>query len=377
MLVGHNTGTRAGRSVKVMDYAPQVACIVCLAAPVPAHCAPPANDGWAERISTSGDLRLRYESIRRSPGTDVDRERYRGRLGLTLDASDALEIGVRLATGEGSPVSTNLDFGESFALDNIRIDRAYIGWSANETVELVGGKMKNPLFRAGDNTLMWDNDLNPKGIAAKVESGIFFGTVGGFILDDRNDGVESWLYAVQAGAQFGQPDSSILSAGIGWFDYSDIEGNSSLFGDDAQGNSVDAAGNYLHDYDVMEVFAQYESTVAGWPVTFFADWARNSRVAIANTAWSVGVNFGKAQEARTMEFSWSWRDTEADALIGIFTDSDIADGNTDSRGHMLQALYRMTEHAGIAATLILSEYGQFTDASTDFDRLMLDIEFSF
>ncbi|MEX2124130.1 MAG: putative porin [Woeseia sp.] len=356
---------------------PLAACIVCLAAPVQALCAEPANGWWAERISMSGDLRLRYESIRWNPGTDVERERYRGRLGVTLAASDALEIGVRLATGEGSPVSTNLDFGESFTFDDIRIDRAYVAWSANESLELVGGKMKNPLFRSGENTLMWDNDLNPEGIAAKVESGVFFGTAGGFILDDRNDGVESWLYAAQAGARFGQPDSSILTAGIGWFDYSDIQGNSSLFGDDAQGNSVDAAGNYLHDYDVMQVFAQYESAVAGRPVTFFADWARNSRVAIANTAWSVGVNFGKAEEAGTMEFSWSWRDTEADALMGIFTDSDIADGHTDSRGHLLQALYKVNEHAGIAATLIFSEYGQFTDASTDFDRLMLDIEFSF
>ena len=325
----------------------------------------------------SGDLRLRHESIRRQPGEDDERQRYRARFGITLDASEAIELGVRLASGDGSPVSTNLDFGESVGFDNIRIDRAYVAWSASDAVDLIGGKMKNPLYRAGDNALIWDSDLNPEGFAAKVESGIFSGRVGAFILDERDNGVESWLYAAQAGAKFGLSESSTFTAGIGWFDYTDMAGNSSLFGDNTKGNSVDAAGNYLYDYDIIEVSAQYDAAVAGWPVTVFAEWAQNVRARNADTARSAGINIGKAEEAGTMAFSWAWRHTEADALVGIITDSDFADGNTDSRGHMLEGTYLVTEHVGVGATLIFSQHGELTGASTDFDRAMFDVEFSF
>jgi hypothetical protein len=363
--------------VKSIARSPLFACGLCLAAPVTALSAEPAIGWWAEHVSMHGDLRLRFESVRPDPGEDNDRGRYRGRLGITILASDAIEFEVRLATGDGDPVSTNLDFGESFSFDNVRIDRASAGWSANDSLQLVGGKMKNPLFRAGGTALIWDNDLSPEGLAARFDTGDFFATIGGFVLNDRNEGVESWLYAAQAGTEFAVSDSSALTAGIGWFDFTDVVGNSALYGDDARGNSVDAAGNYLYDYDVLEAFAQYESVVGGWPVSVFAEWTQNTKAAIAGTAYAVGVNVGRADEAGAAEFSWEWRDTEADALVGILTDSDLADGNTDSRGHVLQGLYRVTERVAIAATFIFSEYGRVTEASTEFDRVMFDIEFSF
>jgi hypothetical protein len=89
------------------------------------------------------------------------------------------------------------------------------------------------------------------------------------------------------------------------------------------------------------------------------------------------VKAGRAEGAGSTEWSWEWRDTGADALVGILTDSDLADGNTDSRGHVLQGSYRVTDHVALAATLIFSEYGRFNDSPTDFDRVMIDIEFSF
>jgi hypothetical protein len=351
-----------------------LACSACLASH--AVSAEPAS-GWTEQVTLAGDLRLRYESIRKEPGADDDRGRYRARFGLRIDATDAVEFGIRLASGDGNPVSTNLTFGKSFSADNVRIDRAYVAWSVNDTLTLTAGKMKNPLTRVGDNPLLWDSDLNPEGVAASFASGRFAGTAGTFRLDDRDDGVESWLYAAQAEVEFDVSASTTLSAGIGWFDYTGVAGKAPLFGDDANGNSVDAAGNYLNDYDILEFFAEYESAVGHWPVTVFADWARNTRAARADTAWATGVIFGKAEEAGSAEWSWEWRDTEADALVGIFTDSDLADGNTDSHGHVLQGTYMLTGHVALAATLIFSEYGLIDDPHTDFDRVMLDIEFSF
>ena len=324
-----------------------------------------------------GDLRLRYESIRKDPGEDIERERYRGRFGFNANLGDSLEFGVRFATGDGDPASNNLNFGESISFDNIRVDRAYVGWSASDRFQLTVGKMKNPFFRSGDTPLMWDSDVNPEGLAAKFESGVFFGSIGGFQLDYRDDGVESWLYAAQAGAGFDIAGASTVTAGIGWFDYTDIAGRAPLYGGNARGNSLDAGGNYLNDYDILELFAEYETKVGRWAVVAFVEWTHNTRAAAADTAYSVGVNVGNAAEPGTAEWSWEWRDTEADALIGVLTDSDLADGRTDSRGHALKGAYRLTNYMSIGATLIFSEYGGFNASPTDFDRVMLDVEFDF
>lgn len=354
-----------------------VACGLWLAAPLPAEAAEaPGGSAWSERMTFEGDLRLRHEAIREEPGEDRDRERYRARLGIAVKLTESVEFGLRLATGDGDPVSTNLDFGESFSASNLRIDRAFLTWSATGDLEVVAGEMENPFFLAGDTALMWDSDFNPQGIAAKFERGSFFGRAGGFLLDYRADGVESRLYAAQAGVRFDVAGST-LSTGIGWFDFTDTANRAPLYGGDAEGNSVDLEGRYIYDYDIAEIFAQYESTVADWPITLFAEWTRNTRAATADVAYGFGVLLGKAEKARTAELSWEWRDTEADALVATFTDSDLADGRTDSSGHVVTGVYMLTDNISVGATLIFSEYGEFPGEPTDFDRFMFDVEFSF
>jgi hypothetical protein len=351
-----------------------LACTLSLAAP--AAFADTAVDPWWGQVVLEGDLRLRYESIRRESGDDFKRERYRGRFGFSTDLGGPLEFGVRLATGEGDPASTNLNFGESVSFDNVRLDRAYLDWSVGDELKLTLGKMKNPFFLAGDTALMWDGDFNPAGVAAEYGAGAFFARTGAFRLDYRDDGAESWLYAAQAGGAFDMPESSTVTIGVGWFDFRDIAGHSPLYRSNARGNSLDAAGDYRNDYDIVELFAEYETRIGAWPVIAFMEWTQNTRVTSADTAYSIGVNVGKADEPGMAEWSWEWRDTEADALIGILTDSDLADGNTASRGHVMKGSYQLTDHVSIGATLLFSEYGR-NGSPTDFDRWILDIVFEF
>lgn len=104
-------------------------------------------------ISYSADLRLRHESIRQQTGPDKQRERYRARLGLTAATPGNLEWQLRLATSNGDPVSTNLNFCEGFSLSDIRIDRASVGWSPSDVLQLEIGKMANPLQRGANSGL--------------------------------------------------------------------------------------------------------------------------------------------------------------------------------------------------------------------------------
>jgi hypothetical protein len=78
-----------------------------------------------------------------------------------------------------------------------------------------------------------------------------------------------------------------------------------------------------------------------------------------------------------MQFSYAWYDTEADAVMGIFTDSDFGGGNTDSKGHFVKARYGLTRNIALNGTFIISEIEMFRNNPHDYDRVQLDIEFLF
>lgn len=337
-----------------------------------------AGDAAAEYppISVTGDARLRYETIDIDPGADVSRERYRARLALDAELSESLAFNVRLATGTGDPVSTNLNFGESFTLDDVQLDRAWLDWRVNGTTRLYGGKMKNPLYRPGDTSLTWDSDLNPEGVAADFRRGAGYATLAVFQVADQGD-EQSRLFAAQAGTEWKVGGGSTLTAGVGYYDYTNTRGQRPFYRGLAAGNTVDANGNYVHDYDIVELYVEYGTTALDVPVEIFGDWVRNLEADRENRAWAVGVNAGGADERGRMAVSWAWHDTAADALIGTFTDSDLGGGNTDSRGHLFRIEYALTDDLVAGGTLILSEFGHFSGQERDFDRVMLDIEFSF
>ncbi|OPX81482.1 MAG: hypothetical protein A4E50_00963 [Methanosaeta sp. PtaB.Bin087] len=87
----------------------------------------PDNLQWLEKIKISGDFRYRYEYI--DDGTrddDYHRNRIRARIGITANVTDEWDLGFRLATGSGDPVSSNLTLEESLSSKPIRLDQAYV-----------------------------------------------------------------------------------------------------------------------------------------------------------------------------------------------------------------------------------------------------------
>lgn len=160
-----------------------------------------AEDNWFDRIRFKGDLRLRYEGIDEEFEPKRDRLRFRTRFGFTAQVRDELQVVVQLASGGGNPVSTKQTFDDGFSRKDIGLNLAYVDWRVNESLTINAGKMKNPLFKAGKVPLIWDSDLNPEGFAAKLSSGVFFGTVAIFSVEERSATDDSLLYAVQGGAK--------------------------------------------------------------------------------------------------------------------------------------------------------------------------------
>ena len=336
-----------------------------------------AQEDWTDRIKFKGDVRLRYEAIDEDGEEERNRMRFRTRFGLSAKVTDDVKFVFQLASGGDNPVSTNQTFDDGFSTKDIGVDLAYVDWKIRDGLNFYGGKMKNPLYKAGGVPLIWDGDLNPEGFALKFTSGGFFGTVGGFSAEERSSTDDSLLYVVQAGYKFAVGENASLTAGAGYFSYTDTIGNEPFYNGRSKGNTVDINGDYVYDYKNTEVFAQFDSKVGDWPLKIYAHVVQNNEVSIEDSGYAVGAKIGSAKSDGAMEFSWTYQDIEADAVIGTFNDSDFGGGGTDSDGHLLKAKYAVSKKIILGGTLFLNNVDRFQGTEHDYSRLQLDVEFKF
>ncbi len=332
---------------------------------------------WTDRIDLSGDFRLRYEEIKRETREKRERSRYRARLALAAEINDRVKVVLQLASAADNPVSRNVTFDGGFSGDDIGFDLAYVDWAPTEGMHVYAGKMRNPLFRAGGMPLIWDGDLNPEGVALQYSKGMFFGNAGYFFVEERNADENSFLTAAQLGTKFNIGEKSKLTAGIGYFGYSNTVGNEPFHNGAPKGNSVGLLGNYLYDYKDTEIFAQFDTNVGGLLLSIYAHTAHNNEVSEQDAGIGYGVKLGSAKDKGQWEFKWVYEDIEADALIGTFNDSDFGGGGTDATGHIIKAKYAVSKNIILGGTYFINRINPFSLPEEDYDRLQLDVEFKF
>lgn len=336
-----------------------------------------AQEGWTDRIKFKGDVRLRYESIDEEGEEDRNRMRFRTRFGLSATVTDDVKFVFQLASGGDNPVSTNQTFDDGFSTKDIGVDLAYVDWKIRDGLNLYGGKMKNPLYKAGGVPLIWDGDLNPEGFAMKYSEGGFFGVIGGFSAEERSSTDDSLLFVAQAGYKFDVGENASLTAGAGYFAYTDTIGNSPFYNGSSKGNSVDLNGDYIYDYKNTEVFAQFDTKMGDWPLKVYLHATQNSEASSEDTGYAFGAKVGSAKTEGATEFSWTFQDVEADSVIGTFNDSDFGGGGTDSEGHLLKAKYAVSKKIFVGGTLFINKVDRFQGTEHDYNRLQLDVEFKF
>ena len=336
-----------------------------------------AEEAWTDRVKLKGDVRLRHETIDEDGEEERRRMRFRARFGVSAKVTDDVKVVFQLATGGDNPVSTNQSFDGGFSTKDIGVDLAYVDWQIREGVNFYGGKMKNPLFKAGGVPLVWDSDLNPEGLAVHYTAGGLFATAGGFTVEERSSTDDSLLYVLQAGYKFPLGENMTLTAGAGYFGYTDTIGNEPFYNGRANGNSVDIDGNYIYEYRNTEVFAELGTRVGDWPLKVYAHYTRNSEASDEDTAYAFGAKIGSAKNEGESEFSWTWQDIEADSVIATFNDSDFGGGGTDADGHMLKAKYAVSKKLILGGTLMINNVDRFQGVEHDYTRLQLDVEFKF
>ncbi|NNF67808.1 MAG: hypothetical protein HKM98_09905 [Gammaproteobacteria bacterium] len=331
----------------------------------------------ADRVRINGNFRYRHEGIDEETRPERWRQRVRARVGLVANVTDTAEVGVQLASGSDDPLSTNQTLDSGASTKGLNLDLAYFALTSQAGNKLIGGKMKNPLFRPGKSALIWDGDLNPEGLAWQYSAGDFFGNVVGFWLEERSSSADSIMLGGQAGIKTSLSNGAKITAGVGYYDYAVTQGRAPFFDGDARGNTLDGTGNYAFDFEILEVFAELSTRLGNMPFSVFADWARNGAAGPQDTAMSVGAKFGKASAPNSWEFGYTYKDVEADALVGSFTDSDFGGGGTSVSGHALNMGYAFSKRIKGSLTYMLSENRIGTPAERDYNRLQADFSLKY
>ena len=145
----------------------------------------------------------------------------------------------------------------------------------------------------------------------------------------------------------------------------------------SKGNTLDDLGNYLNEYTIFELFAEYKHELYGMPLTVYLDWLKNNEASNQDIAYSAGIRLGSSSKKYGREFNYTYHNTEKDAVIGAFSDSDFAGGVSDSKGHLIRLRYGLMENVRVGGTFIISKHGSFSGVEREYNRMQLDLEFKF
>lgn len=343
------------------------------------------SSGWTETVKLKGDFRYRYENIDAEGSDTRERNRIRARVAVTAKPADNVEVGIGLASGSDDAVSTNQTLGGGGTTKDINLDLAYFKWQAKPGLHVIGGKMKNIFYRPAGNGLLWDGDYRPEGLGFTFARGNYFlNTAANFLESDTKKNNSKTSYGFQTGFN-GSVGGSHLVAGVGYFEV-DTEGREVFNGDadDFFGNTFSCIDSdaltgctYNNSFEELELFAQLSTTLGETPVSLFADLVQNQDASDLDTAWAAGLKVGKASAPGTWEFSYTYQDIEADAVLGLITDSDFAGGGTDAKGHVIRGAWAINKKWKIGFTYFDNERNIDVGVEEDYKRLMLDTAYKF
>jgi cell division protein FtsB len=356
---------------------------------------------WAGKVAFTGDVRYRYEAISdetlsavgASPTADRYRDRIRARLAVTAKATDNLTVGIGMTTTENSdPRSGNQSLTGTFSKKAFDLDLAYFDWKFASWGNLIGGKMKQPFVKPGQS-LFWDNDITPEGLALGFQSGMFFGTAYNYWLTEQSGAentrtADTMLHGLQLGMRMPIGASNLMLAAH-YYDLSAAVGRAPFYNASANNNTTNTIVSgttstqvLRYDYEVINVSAEFNTMFGALPFQIWADAAQNQDPSDEDTAWAAGFLFGKASNNRTWEVGAGYQKVEKDALFAQLIDSDFAGGFSDNEGLVFRAAYAPVKNWTLNTTYFLTKRNaelanSAGQTEVDYDRLQVDFNVKF
>jgi len=326
---------------------------------------------WAERTVISGDVRIRQERIQvedKSPEQTASRQRYRARLAAVSQVSPSLEVGMRLASGNSNDArSTNQDMNNYIVKKDIWLDRAYINWHPEKVpgLKMIGGRMAQPWTKVAETEMIWDNDINPEGLAVQYSRKFgqtnVFGSGGAFTLKDNVTGEgpefgnDLRMYYAQLGTNLFPGDDFKLTLGASVFHYYNDEYGVPGAPGSAGNPGLQANGNNSSQFQLYEGFGQLDILGLPLPLSLYGQYVQNPNANGPDDGEDTGYMVGLLTRFWEIGVNYSYRDVERNAVVGAFTDSDFASGFTASKGSKLQLSYNIAKNFQFLTTYFYTE----------------------
>jgi len=321
-----------------------------------------SHSSWLSRLEWTGDFRGRLENFWYDEDDfDVDspdrnRGRYRLRIGARAKVNEVVTAGFMLASGdfngtgcENRSTNRSAGTGADFDMDPICINQAWVELAMPKrflpegmTLKSIVGKQANPfVWRNGRDTLVWDNDITPEGVAVQLTAApgdqlSLFGNAGYFISDENSAGPSSdpHVAAVQGGLGFTPTEDIESGARLSWYGWQSVS--------DTFLASGASFGNLTpQDFSVGEVAAYVRfKHFENWPVLVYGQFAQNfDAESLAGAGgdqdqgWAAGIEVGDRKHFVLVGAGYS--EQEANFAPAQFTDSDLFDGFTNREGWLV------------------------------------------
>jgi len=378
----------------------------------------PAEQKWYDRLQFEGDFRPRFEYIHQDTGPDDEelprnRLRFRLRAGVTAPVSKQVTVGFRLSTNEGkNPISSNVTFGDGAAPKTIVIDQAYATWTPNASVALTVGKFDNPLERPEAvirSELIWDGDFTPEGFSETItlhrsSEGLLrrvaVGVQQWYLLEDSKER-DTWMVGGQAQVDLKPRQRATLNLAAGYYGYPRIGSLAQLANSNDQvsiSNSVvledgsileggkliepDPANPFDHfvsDFGQANVSAalRVDQVVGDAGLQVYGDVVSNVKADSLNTGVQVGVGLDRMGKLPGWSIAAAWAYLEQEAVLSIFSYSDLGRGGTNLKGLIAGAQWRPARNVTFAVREHIVSPIRTVQPNTATNRFQLDVTFAF
>jgi hypothetical protein len=302
---------------------------------------------WYDRLDFKADMRLRYESFyvdRLSQNDQRHRFRLRIRPGIYADVTNWMNVGLQLRSGDPlDPVSDNQSLDGGFTMKEVAISEGFAGFQPAEWLDVTLGKF-DPGSRWSVTDMQWDDDVTVEGAMEELSFGPLKTDLYQFILEERGDGTDSYMFGGQVYATFGSDASGTFTVGAGFDDWVRpqflvaLTLSSRLHGNPVT-NLLDNEDRLYSDFNIYTGFAKWAwSRDERWPVKVHLAGYYNAGAAGPGEDYDRGVfarvQVGDYKEMYQPMFRYTRYYSEPDAIFYVFAQSDTTRAS-DVDGHRL------------------------------------------
>jgi len=130
---------------------------------------------------------------------------------------------------------------------------------------------------------------------------------------------------------------------------------------------------------MLELGVNVSLNALGKPLSLFGHFVQNQDAEDFDSGYQIGAKLGKAANKGSWEASYFYQDLEADAVLGLLSDSDFAGGGTDGKGHVVKGAYGISDEWKLSLSwFVNNEFGEKNLADeVGYDRFQLDMNFKF